>query len=48
MAMAIPVVMMAGAAISAYGAIQQANAAQAAGSYNAQIRERDAAVALDQ
>lgn len=44
----IPAVMMAGAGISALGAISQANAAQAASSYNAQLRESDAAVALDQ
>jgi hypothetical protein len=48
MAMVIPAVMVAGAALSAYGAIQQANAAKAAGSYNAAIRERDATVAMQQ
>jgi hypothetical protein len=48
MAMAIPIVMMAGAAISAMGAISQANAAKATAGYNAQLRERDASVALDQ
>jgi hypothetical protein len=45
---AIPIVMMAGAGISALGALSQANAAQASASYNANLRELDAGVALDQ
>lgn len=48
MAAAIPVLFLAGAAVQAYGAVQQANAAQTAASYNATIRERDASVAMDQ
>jgi hypothetical protein len=48
MAMVIPAVMIAGAALSAYGAIQQANANKAAGQYNAALRERDAVVAVNQ
>jgi len=48
MAMAIPIVMIAGAAISAYGAMEQAKAGKQAATYNAQLRERDATVALDQ
>lgn len=48
MAAAIPMVIMAGAAISAMGAIAQGNAAKSAANYNAQINERDAVVALDQ
>jgi hypothetical protein len=40
--------MLAGAAISAMGAIKQAEASKAAASYNAQLRERDAGVALQQ
>ena len=45
---AIPMMMMAGAGISAVGAISQANAQQAASSYNARLREVDAGVALEQ
>lgn len=48
MAMAIPVVMMIGAGISAYGAIQQANATKTASQFNAAINERDATAALNQ
>ena len=48
MAAVIPAVMMAGAGISALGAISQANAAQAASSYNATLREREAGVAVEQ
>ncbi len=48
MAAIIPGVMMAGAGISAIGAISQANAQQAASSYNARLREIDAGVALEQ
>ena len=39
---------MAGAAISAYGAIQQGQQAKKAADYNAQLRTRDSRVALDQ
>jgi hypothetical protein len=45
---AIPLVMLAGAAVSAIGAMSQANAAKAAHSYNATLRERDAIVATEQ
>lgn len=48
MAVAIPMIMLAGAAVSAMGAVSQANAAKAAAGYTAQLRERDATVALDQ
>lgn len=48
MGAAIPMVMMAGSAISALGAISQANAAKSAASYNAQIQERNAMVATQQ
>ena len=48
MAEMIATTMMAGAAISAAGAIGQANAAKAAATYNAELRERDAFVAMDQ
>lgn len=41
-------VMLAGAAISAMGAVSQANAQKAAHSYNAKLLERDAIVATDQ
>lgn len=45
---ALPVIMMAGSALSAMGAISQANAAQASASYNAQLRENDARTATNQ
>lgn len=48
MALAIPAMMMAGSAISAMGAISQANAQQAASSYNATIKEREAGLATEQ
>jgi len=48
MAAAFPAIMMAGAAISAAGAIQQGNAAKAASVYNATLKERDAANATTQ
>src|ERR1043165_2962783 len=48
MAAAFPVMMMAGAALSAAGAIQQANAAKSAAFYNATLKERDAAIATSQ
>ena len=48
MAAAFPAMMMAGAAISAYGAIQQGNQAKAAANYNAQLRTRDSQLALTQ
>src|SRR5574341_861526 len=40
--------MLTGAAISAAGAMQQANAAKAAATYNANLKERDAAIATSQ
>lgn len=48
MAVAIPLIMVAGAALSAYGAIQQAQAQKAAANYNAELNERNATVALQQ
>ena len=48
MAAAIPALMLSGAAISAVGAISQANAQKAASSYNATLRERDATIATNQ
>ena len=48
MAGAFPALMMAGAAISAAGAIQRSNAEKAAANYNAQLRERDATIATQQ
>ena len=45
---AIAAVMMAGSSLQAVGAIGQANAAKAAHYYNAEMRERDAGVALQQ
>lgn len=48
MAPAIPFIMLAGAAISAMGAVSQANAAQAASGYNATLKAQHAKVALDQ
>jgi len=44
----LPILMLAGSAISAIGAVSQANAAKAAHTYNADLRERDAIVALNQ
>jgi len=44
----LPFIMLAGSAISAIGAVSQANAAKAAHTYNADLRERDAIVALNQ
>ena len=48
MAAAFPALMMAGAAISAAGAIQQGNAAKSAATYTATLKERDAAIATQQ
>lgn len=48
MAVAIPILMIAGAALSAYGAIQQANAQKQAAQFNAKLNERNATIALDQ
>lgn len=48
MAVAIPIMMLAGAAISAYGQVQQANAAKEAGHYNAKLQERNAVIATQQ
>lgn len=48
MAVAIPFVMMAGAVISAVGAVQAGKAQSAAASYNAQQNESDAKAVLDQ
>lgn len=43
-----PVLMFGGMALSALGGIQQAQTAKAAGRYNQQIAERNAAIARDQ
>ena len=48
MAAAIPLVMLAAAGFSAYGAIQQAQAQKQAAQFNAKLNERNATVALDQ
>jgi hypothetical protein len=48
MAEPISFMMLAGAAVSAVGAMQQANAAKAAGMYNARMNERAAIVSMDQ
>lgn len=48
MAVAIPIIMVAGMALSAYGAIQQGNAQKAAAQYNAALNERNATVATQQ
>lgn len=45
MAVAIPIMMAAGAALSAYGAIQQGQAQKAAAGYNAQLNARNAELA---
>lgn len=45
MAAAIPFIMIASAVVSAYGAIQQGKAAQAAGDYNATINAQNAEIA---
>lgn len=43
-----PIVMVAGAAMSAIGQLQQAQTAKAVGRYNQQLGERNAAIARDQ
>lgn len=48
MAQVFPAMMMAGAALSAAGALQRANAEKAAANYNATLKERDAAIATQQ
>ncbi len=48
MAEVIPMVMLAGTAVSAVGAMSQANAQSAAASYNAQINQRNATIATQQ
>ncbi len=48
MAVAIPFIMLAGAAVSAYGAVQQANAQKQASQFNAALNERNALVATQQ
>jgi hypothetical protein len=48
MAIAIPIMMVAGAAISAYGAMQQAKAQSEASQYNAALGERNAVLARSQ
>lgn len=48
MAAVIAGMMVAGSALSAVGAVSQANAAKAAASYNADIKLRDAAIAMNQ
>lgn len=45
MAAAIPIMMIAAAAVSAYSAIQQGKAAEAAGNYNKVINDQNAAIA---
>jgi hypothetical protein len=48
MAVAIPFIMLAGAAVSAYGAVSQANAQKQAATFNAALNERNALVATQQ
>lgn len=48
MAVAIPFIMLAGAAVSAYGAVSQANAQKQAAQFNAALNERNAVVATQQ
>ena len=48
MAQVIPVMMLAGTAVSAVGAISQANAQQASHEYNARLNERSAVIAHQQ
>lgn len=48
MAAAIPVMMVAGAAISAYGAMQQAKATSQAATFNANLNEQNAQASLQQ
>jgi hypothetical protein len=48
MAVALPFIMIAGAAISAVGAVRQAQAASAASDYNAKLAEQNAEVATAQ
>lgn len=48
MSEAIPVMMLAGTAISAVGAVSQANAQSAAAGYNAQLNQRNAVIAKQQ
>lgn len=48
MAVAIPLIMVAGAALSAYAAVQQANAQKQAAQFNAKLNERNATVAVQQ
>ena len=48
MAVAIPIMMVAGAAISAYGAMQQSKAQAEAATYNARLSDQQAQMSLDQ
>lgn len=48
MAVAIPFIMVAGAALSAYGAVQSAQAQKTAAQYNAALNERNATIAHQQ
>ena len=48
MAIAIPMMMVAGAAIAAYGSMQQAKAQSEAAQFNAKINEQNATAALQQ
>ena len=48
MAVALPIMMVAGAAISAYGAMQQGKAQAEAATYNARISDQQAQMSLDQ
>lgn len=45
MAAAIPIMMVAAAAVAAYGAIQQGKAAEAAGEYNKTVNDQNAQIA---
>lgn len=48
MAVAIPFIMMAGAAVSAVGAIQQGKAAKAAAEFNARVAEQNSQIVHEQ
>lgn len=48
MAVAIPIMMVAGATISAYGAMQQGKAQAEAATYNARLSDQQAQMSLDQ
>jgi len=48
MAFAIPLIMLAGGAVAAYGSIKQAEAQQSAANYNAAMADQNARIALEQ